>query len=180
MTEEERLQAQERIKNALKIARNIDLIDVRFVHTQATLKKYAKGDGIDEELTINISCVGAGPLTTEEEKEAIGFPGFPIYLKFELEAFTSGGSEKICAIEAIIGALYKLKEEPEEEYTEEEFTDFSLINGRLHLWPYWREYVQSTFGRFGLQKVVVPVFRVGQSNSKPKQQEEEEGETGAK
>jgi hypothetical protein len=39
---------------------------------------------------------------------------------------------------------------------------FSLTNGIFNAWPYWREFVQNTVARMGIQgSITVPVFRIG-------------------
>ena len=37
---------------------------------------------------------------------------------------------------------------------------FAATNGVFNVWPYWREYVQSTTTRMGLPPITLPVFRV--------------------
>ena len=38
-------------------------------------------------------------------------------------------------------------------------TTFAQTNGIYNAWPYWREFVQSTFARMGLPPVVLPLLR---------------------
>lgn len=46
---------------------------------------------------------------------------------------------------------------------------FSKQNVGYHVWPYWREYVQSSCGRLGLPIVTVPMYRVSKANQKKAQ-----------
>jgi hypothetical protein len=46
---------------------------------------------------------------------------------------------------------------------------FSKQNVGYHVWPYWREYVQSSCGRLGLPIVNVPLYRVSKANQKKPQ-----------
>lgn len=38
--------------------------------------------------------------------------------------------------------------------------EFARVNGAFNVWPYWREYVQTTAARMNLPPLVLPVFRV--------------------
>ncbi|MBZ2190275.1 hypothetical protein K8B33_14290 [Alcanivorax sp. JB21] len=43
----------------------------------------------------------------------------------------------------------------------EEIEAFSKNNVAYHIWPYWREYIQSTAARVGLKEVIeVPMYRI--------------------
>jgi hypothetical protein len=42
---------------------------------------------------------------------------------------------------------------------EENFRAFADLNGVYNVWPYWREYVQSTVARMGMPPLPIPVFR---------------------
>lgn len=44
-------------------------------------------------------------------------------------------------------------------YPRDALQHFAELNGTYHVWPYWRELVQSLAGRAGLPSVVVPVFK---------------------
>jgi hypothetical protein len=60
-----------------------------------------------------------------------------------------------------------------ENLSQENYDAFGERNGVFNVWPYWREFVQSTTVRMGLPPLTVPVFRVGaakleQDSSLPK------------
>ncbi len=44
--------------------------------------------------------------------------------------------------------------------------DFGKANALYHVWPYWREYVQSTMVRLKLPAVSIPMFRLPKENWK--------------
>lgn len=44
----------------------------------------------------------------------------------------------------------------DEELREEEIEVFSELNVPYNIWPYWREYIQSTCSRMGLPPIAVP------------------------
>ncbi|RME58747.1 hypothetical protein D6779_05805 [Candidatus Parcubacteria bacterium] len=57
-------------------------------------------------------------------------------------------------ITAIFSSEYMLRDK--EAFDEEAMAEFLAHNVRHHVWPYWREYVQSTCGRMGLPIIPVP------------------------
>ena len=48
-------------------------------------------------------------------------------------------------------------------------TTFAETNGIYNAWPYWREFVQSTFARMGLPPVVLPLLRAREVMEKTEQ-----------
>lgn len=58
----------------------------------------------------------------------------------------------------IIGS-FAAKYKCQRKLTKEEVEAFSQKNVAYHIWPYWREYLQSTAARMGLKEVIqVPVY----------------------
>lgn len=49
--------------------------------------------------------------------------------------------------------------------------EFGTANGLYHVWPYWREYVQSTMVRLKLPAITIPMFRLPKENWKQKPSE---------
>jgi preprotein translocase subunit SecB len=59
-----------------------------------------------------------------------------------------------------LNASYRI---PAEVATEpSDIKAFARSNGMLNVWPYWREFVQSTTSRAGLPPLTVPLFRLHQ------------------
>ncbi len=42
--------------------------------------------------------------------------------------------------------------------SDESLDAFGKVNGIHNVWPYWREYVQSTVGRLGLPPLILPIL----------------------
>jgi hypothetical protein len=63
-------------------------------------------------------------------------------------------------IAAEFSANYRLKEEADENGLRDALSEFSQINVGYHVWPYWREYVQSTCTRIGIPPIPVPIYQV--------------------
>lgn len=74
---------------------------------------------------------------------------------------------------ATIGArMYSQYVEVRDKETPEVDTEildnFGKANGLYHVWPYWREYVQSTMVRLKLPAVTIPMFRLPKESWKQK------------
>lgn len=60
----------------------------------------------------------------------------------------------------IVG-VFEAKYISEKKLSEDELSDFSVDNVGYHVWPYWREYVQSTSARIGFSPIFeVPIYIV--------------------
>ncbi|GLR64667.1 hypothetical protein [Marinospirillum insulare] len=59
-------------------------------------------------------------------------------------------------IQAVFNALYRTEKQLEKAALEA----FSENHVGYHVWPYWREYVQSTCMRLGIKPIRVPLYRV--------------------
>ncbi len=51
-----------------------------------------------------------------------------------------------------------------EELDQECLEEFGNTNALYHVWPYWRELIQSTCARFGLPPMVLPMYQLPVSN----------------
>ncbi len=64
-------------------------------------------------------------------------------------------------------AVFEAKYLSKTQLKKDELKAFSADNVGYHVWPYWREYVQSTCARIGLSPAFeVPVYIVSQKNEK--------------
>ena len=50
-------------------------------------------------------------------------------------------------VEAVYRLVYHLN--PNAEFSEDSLEDFARINALFNVWPYWREFIASTFNRMG-------------------------------
>lgn len=57
-----------------------------------------------------------------------------------------------------ITALYSVLYELVSEINEEALIEFGNRNAPFHLWPFWREFLQSSSGKMHLPPVVLPLF----------------------
>jgi len=91
-----------------------------------------------------------------------------IYLE-EKEESTKDGYKPILEIAGVFEAKYLSKK----QLAEEEQKAFSADNVGYHVWPYWREYVQSSCARMGLSPAIeVPVYLIPrkEENSEPEKE----------
>lgn len=79
-------------------------------------------------------------------------------LKFVPKESETQESDSDCTallIEARFSAIYMMKH----ELNEDALREFGRYNVPYHVWPYWREYAQSTLSRMGVEPVSIPVYR---------------------
>lgn len=89
--------------------------------------------------------------------------GVRLIFSAEKEESAKDEYKPIVEIIAVFEAKYLSKNQLEKD----EIKAFSADNVGYHVWPYWREYVQSTCARIGLSPAFeVPVYIVSQKNEK--------------
>ncbi|KQN53180.1 hypothetical protein [Erwinia sp. Leaf53] len=71
-------------------------------------------------------------------------------------------SESLVVIEAEFDACYLSKH----EVTKDQLDAFSQNNVGYHIWPYWREFVQSSCSRAGLSPIRVPFYKMNDEKVK--------------
>lgn len=81
-----------------------------------------------------------------------------------LTAVQAGGDlveeAQFLEIEADFCAQYRLKQSADVEELRPAIEEFGRYNLGYHVWPYWREFVQSTCARMGIPPIPVPTFRL--------------------
>lgn len=101
---------------------------------------------------------------------------------FDVCSEAEAGREKLLHIEATFCAVYNV--DSTEGFEQENLDAFGRMNGIYNLWPYWREYVQSTTVRLGLPPLTLQVL-TGDSlqnlygETEEKESEEKQKETGS-
>ncbi|HED3532410.1 TPA: hypothetical protein R4136_003258, partial [Klebsiella pneumoniae] len=69
-------------------------------------------------------------------------------------------TETVLTIEAIYEAIYRSKR----ELSKEELEEFAKQNVGFNVWPFWREFVQNSTSRMGINSVSVPFFKYNRSD----------------
>jgi hypothetical protein len=62
---------------------------------------------------------------------------------------------------ASMEVTFGLDFESAQPMTEEIFSIFQVVNLPVNTWPYLREFLATTFGRFGWEPIIIPAFKVG-------------------
>lgn len=76
--------------------------------------------------------------------------GFAVMTRIEARFLAQ--DESLATISATFGAAYQVQT----AISDEVLAVFISRNLHIHVWPYAREYVQSTLGRFGWQPIALP------------------------
>lgn len=113
-----------------------------------------------------------GPLTLALGRRASGERSpdrtkLQVRLRFSLEGKESEqeGSQATLSITGTFEATYDVP--PELEASQEAIEFFAYANGTFNLWPYWREFVQSTSLRMGIPGLTIPTYRIEEVFSGP-------------
>ncbi len=83
-----------------------------------------------------------------------------VYVELKFEANPDGEADlesgALLRLSATFRATYRL--EDANSYPQDALQHFADLNGTYNVWPYWREFVNTSTGRAGLPGVIVPVF----------------------
>lgn len=90
--------------------------------------------------------------TIEEVKET----ALSVTLDLVLRGYKD--EEPLLDINARIEAIYTVP--AGSSFTPYQLRSFAKANGMLNVWPYWRDFVQSSVQRAGLPPLTLPLFRV--------------------
>ncbi|WP_408891460.1 hypothetical protein VZQ01_10655 [Myxococcus faecalis] len=134
-----------------RIAADSELYDVRTIGTYARLHADAPdvGTPLTAGLSINLNCQ-----LVENELRVIG--------KFEVKAHAEGKPKRDSFFTANLHLVAYYRVHPGLEFNDEKLQAFASTNGMVHLWPYFRAFVQQTCGQFAIPAIVMPPFRVNQ------------------
>lgn len=137
-----------RIQQAvLELARSADLKNIRVVEFTARLMEQPPDDS-------PVASVSSKVRTAE-------LPGgFVVEGAFTLEAGPESGEGggSFLELKYRVGAVYELRGEALP--TAEVLDAFAETNGMIHLWPYFRAYVQQACAQLAIMPIVLPPFRI--------------------
>lgn len=116
---------------------------------QAVAKRGPRHGGPPTTLTMNVNVK-----TKVNKKERL----IQVFPQFTLIA---AGKDQTAEEQLHIEALFLLQYEIDsfKDLKKPNLDAFGELNGLYNVWPYWREYVQSTTVRMGLPPLTIPVFR---------------------
>lgn len=102
-------------------------------------------------------------LETSLRLERQGPEQFSVAARFGLKTMAEGETEPFAQFSYSVAASYSLSGGA--EFADEDLHPFAQHNSMLHLWPYFRSFVQASCGQMMIPPVVVPVFRVTGSSA---------------
>jgi hypothetical protein len=119
------------------VAAEIRLQDLRLLEADLKCVKVVDAD----ELKFNIAIEGKQKSDT-------------LFVHAQFSVAIEGQASRIGATYL---AVYKVT--TEKIFEDANVQAFAQMNGLLHIWPYWREFVQSSAQRLGLPPITLPVVR---------------------
>jgi len=67
------------------------------------------------------------------------------------------GDDPLVEVQATFNAVYRSRE----QLSQDSVKEFSEQHVGYHVWPYWREFVQSSCTRLGVAPIRIPLYRIG-------------------
>ncbi len=132
-----------------EVTPNTELVDVRPTELNATLHGPPPEAGAPIELSIR-SSIRLERSSPEE---------FAVAARFIATASRKDGDEPQEYVRFVYAAAAKYRlSDP--SFTDEDLQPFARYNSMIHLWPYFRAFVQSACGQMNISPIVIPVFRV--------------------
>ena len=140
----------EKLKKASRLISAVQIHSIRLVDDVG--KSTIRSAGDIEAPKINVESSAKVP---DLSKDGI----FYVLASFDLQVLADESKTPAATLKATFELKYSLPKEMV-EVTSEELTAFAEVNAIFNAWPYWREFIQSTFVRMNLPPVLLPVFRL--------------------
>ncbi|MFQ5424460.1 MAG: hypothetical protein ACE5F9_10825 [Phycisphaerae bacterium] len=147
--------ARAKMKLSAPVSVRVEIVDILLTETAAK-RQPLRGD-----LPLNFTMNGSVHTKTDKKENTIQVqPRFTLTAKYD-----ETDDDELLRIEAAFLLRYRV-----DSFTglnKANFDAFGELNGLFNVWPYWREFVQSTTVRMGLPPLTLPVFRVPDVASTP-------------
>lgn len=140
----------EKTKKAARLISKVQINGVRLVDVAA--RSGIRSPGELEEVEVNLKPSARVPGPPESGV-------FYVLASFDLQVTGAGKKTPAVTLKATFELRYSVPEDLG-EVTTEELAAFSEVNAIFNAWPYWREFIQSTFVRMNLPPILLPVFRL--------------------
>jgi hypothetical protein len=144
---------QELAKRASEIAKNTHLVAINVRRLAAELK--AEGVGFEDEVRL------CSQHSVEHRFVPGDEPRLTVLAHFHVKVKATDSEHDLFELNATFVLDYLLNRGIPEEAVKN-FDAFARTNSMVHVWPYYRELVQSTTWRMGLPPLPLPLFRVGE------------------
>lgn len=159
-TSEPKVAIQELAKLAAPIARNVRLRSIDLVGIEANRLR------ADEPAPADLEIRGGHTIRHHLTPETESTPArLFVEIKFDLK-LQDANDGGIAKIRATLGLAYDLNRGMPKE-AEDLLPAFVQTNSLVHVWPYYRELIQSTAWRMGLPPFPLPLFQLGGPRGTP-------------
>jgi hypothetical protein len=140
------LPATELKQALLALSQGMELVNIRTVEFAARLLEQP-----DERHAVSIAV--------DSEMNAVPAPGgFVVEARFTLKARpATEGARDFAELLYRVGAVYRAPGAPP---STEVLEAFARTHGMIHLWPYFRAYVQQACAQLGLRPIILHPFRL--------------------
>src|SRR6266566_2163153 len=145
LTESDLKELSEKVR---AVSDRIQILEVRLLECRSEQKH--SNNELPRRITTNID------VDTHFDASSLRLSVYPRFLLLVKEQNTAP-EDFFIRIEARFVVSYAVRSE--EGLTQDNFDAFGERNGIYNVWPYWREFVQSTTARMGLPPLTLPVFR---------------------
>jgi hypothetical protein len=147
------LPAPELKQALLALSQGLELVNIRTVEFAARLLEQP-----DERVPVSIAV--------DSDMNTMQAPGgFVVEARFTLKARPSTeGSRDFVELLYRVGAVYRAPGAPPPV---EVLEAFARTHGMIHLWPYFRAYVQQACAQLGVRPIILHPFRLGSAAPPP-------------
>jgi hypothetical protein len=144
----------EQIRAAQRLISSVELVRVRLV--QARVESVIAEDDLGDGLTPTWSYSARA---VENSADAM----LVVRASLDCKIVRVGSDRPMVRVQTTLDLDYRLPGDL--GASRAELKAFAATNGIHNAWPYFREYVQSSFARMLLPPLVLPVFRVGRQRT---------------
>lgn len=140
-------------KALLALSQGVELVNIRTVEFAARLLEQP-----DERLPVALAV-------DSDMQTALTPGGFVVEARFTLKARPNlEGAPDFAELLYRTGAVYRAPGAPPPL---EVLEAFARTNGMIHLWPYFRAYVQQACAQLGIRPIILAPFRLGPARPPP-------------
>lgn len=137
----------EKLALAAQVARRVQIDSIQLV--ESATKQSLKHGKLPEVIAVKVEVKASRNRKTSQ---------ISVRAKCTLKGNYQASKQASLQIQATFCLLYSL--ENLTGLSNDHIAAFGQLNGIYNVWPYWREFVQSTTCRMGLPSLTLPVFKV--------------------
>ncbi len=145
------------LERAAPVIERAQILSVLLAESQA--KRTPDADLKAQGLTTDIQISNVEVGSNRDSKQIFVMPSFA--LNITKKGDEDAGPVPVLSVEAKFVLIYSV--DTFDGLNDENIGSFGVTNGVFNAWPYWREFVQNTVTRMGLQGLIIPLFRVPSS-----------------